>query len=197
MRKSPLAALLLLILSAVLSAKLANPDLNAAYKVNKTKSRVEFLVHSFFADINGVFSSYQVALRAPTPRVEDMSLSINADAVSVQLGSSDKDKTIRGQHFFWVAKYPTIVLVSRRIVADPGNPSRFKMDADFTLRGVTKPVIVQLLLEPGDVGHRRLRGELSFDRRAFGMTYNMPFNHISDSVQMRFDLAMEGGPPRT
>jgi polyisoprenoid-binding protein YceI len=197
MGKSPLPGLLLLILSAVLSAKLANPDPLAAYKVNKTKSRVEFLVHSTFANINGIFSSYQVALHPPTPRVEDMSLSIKADAASLRTGSSDKDKKIKGQHFFWVTEYPTVTLVSRRIVADPGNPSRFKMEADFTLRGVTKPVTVQLLLEPGDVGHRRLRGELSVDRRAFGMTYNMPFNHISDAVQVRFDLDMEGGPPTT
>ena len=197
MRKRRLLGLPLLISSAVLSAKVSDLDPHVAYKVNKTKSRVEFFVHSSFADIDGVFSSFQVALRTPTTQFEDMSLTIKADAASIRTGNSDKDKMIRGQHFFWVEKYPTITLVSRRIAADPGSPLRFQMEGDFTLRGVTKPVTVQLVLDPAGSGHRRLHGVLFFDRREFGMTYNMPFNRISDSVQVRFDLDFEGGPPRT
>src|SRR4029077_1426710 len=94
--------------------------------------------------------------------------------------------------FFWVEKYPSITFVSRRIVPDPSNPLKFSMEGDFTLRGVTKPVTFQLTVDPQGNQHGHLYADLSFDRREFGMTYNMPFNRIADSVRVRFDLEVQG-----
>src|SRR5262249_22499185 len=141
---------------------------------------------------HGTFSSYQAEFKAPTRRFEDISFTINVASSSVHTGSGKKDKIVRGNHFFWVEKYPSINFASKRIIADPGSPLKFGMEGDFTIRGITKPVTLHLTVDAQGDRHAHLYGDLSFDRREFGMTYNMPFNRISDSVRVWFDLDVQG-----
>jgi polyisoprenoid-binding protein YceI len=68
------------------------------------------------------------------------------------------------------------------------------MNGNFTMRGVTKPVTLQMTLDPHGNQHGTVYADMSFDRREFGMTYKMPFNRISDSVRVRFDLDVQGTP---
>jgi polyisoprenoid-binding protein YceI len=184
--------IVLILSSAGLFGQRRQLDPQLKYNVIKPESRVEFFVHSTFADIDGVFSSYQVEFKVPTPRFEDISFTMNVAAPSVHTGSGTKDKMVKGKHFFWAEKYPFITFVSKGIVPDPSNPLKFCMEGDFTIRGVTKPVTLQLTLGPQGNQHGHLYADLSFDRREFGMTYNMPFNRISDSVRVRFDLDVQG-----
>ncbi len=193
MRRMPVASLVLIPAAGLFAQQpQLNPQLQ--YLVSPSESKVEFSIHSTLADVTGVFSSYQAQFKAPTPRFEDISFTLNVAAASVSTGSGTKDKMVKGDRFFWVGKYPSITFVSKRIVADTGNPLKFAMEGDFTLRGVTKPVTLQLTVEPLGNQHGHLYADLSFDRREFGMSYNMPFNRVSDSVRVRFDLDVQGTP---
>jgi polyisoprenoid-binding protein YceI len=84
-----------------------------------------------------------VEFQAPTPRFEDASLSITADAASVTTGSSDRDKLIKD------------------------NPQKFTMEGDFTLRGVTKPVKAQLTVQISKT--IRVRFDLNLQRTTGGV----------------------------
>jgi polyisoprenoid-binding protein YceI len=178
-------------------ALLAQPsrlDPELKYIVNPKASRVEFFVHSTLADVNGVFSSWKAEFKVPTPRMEDVTFTLHVASSSVSTGSGSKDKLIKGKNFFWIQKYPSIDFVSTKITADPGDPLKFTMAGNFTMRGVTKPVTVRLTLDPQGNHHGTVDGDMSFDRREFGMTYKMPFNHISDSVRVSFNLDVQGTP---
>ena len=183
---------IVLILSAGVFAQQRQLDPRLRYNVVKPESRIDFFVHSTFGDVDGVFGAYEAEFKVTTPRFEDLSLTMKVTASSVHTGSSSKDKMVKGKNFFWVEKYPYILFASRRIVPDPANPLKFSMEGDFTLRGVTKPVTLQLTVDPQGSLHGHLYADWSFDRREFGMTYNMPFNRISDSVRVRFDLDVQG-----
>lgn len=178
-------------------ALLAQPrqlDPQLKYIVNPAKSRVEFFVHSTLADVNGVFSRWKAEFKVPTPRMEDVAFTLHVVSASVSTGSGSKDKLIKGKHFFWIQKYPSIDFVSTKITADPGDPLKFTMAGNFTMRGVTKPVTVRLTLDPQGNHHGTVEGDMAFDRREFGMTYKMPFNRISDSVRVSFNLDVQGTP---
>ena len=192
MGRLPGFGIVLLLSSAALPAQQRQLDPQLRYEVIQPESRVEFFVHSTLADVDGVFSAYKAEFKVTTPRFEDVSFNLTVAASSVHTGTSTKDKMVKGKNFFWVEKYPSITFVSRRIVPDPSNPLKFSMEGDFTLRGVTKPVTFQLTVDPQGNQHGHLYADLSFDRREFGMTYNMPFNRISDSVRVRFDLDVQG-----
>jgi polyisoprenoid-binding protein YceI len=62
------------------------------------------------------------------------------------------------------------------------------------MRGVTKPVVLQVTLARDSKGGGQIYADLSFDRRDFGMTKNIPFARISDSVRVRMDLYVDPKP---
>jgi polyisoprenoid-binding protein YceI len=179
---------------AALLAQTPQLDPQLKYIVNPKMSRVQFFVHSTLSDVEGVFSNWKAEFKVPTPRVEDASLTLHVVSSSVSTGSGSKDKLIKGENFFWIQKYPSIDFVSTGITGDPGNPLKFTMQGNFTMRGVTKPVTVNLTLDPQGNHHGTVDGVMAFDRREFGMTYKMPFNRISDSVRVSFNLEVQGTP---
>jgi polyisoprenoid-binding protein YceI len=183
-----------ILLCAVLLAQTPQLDPALKYVVNHQQSRVEFFVHSTLSDVEGFFSTWKAEFKVPTPKIDDATLILKVISSSVSTGSRSKDKLIKGENFFWIQRYPSIDFVSTKITADPGDPLKFIMDGNFTMRGVTKPVTVRLTIDPQGNHHGTVDGDMSFDRREFGMTYKMPFNRISDSVRVRFNLDVQGTP---
>jgi polyisoprenoid-binding protein YceI len=102
-------------------------------------------------------------------------------------GSGMKDKMVKGKDFFFVKNYPTVRLTSTKVIPS-SDPNKFQVQADFTLHGVTKPVTLQVTLDRDSKGGGQIYGDLSFDRRDFGMTHSVPFVRVSDSVRVRLDL---------
>jgi polyisoprenoid-binding protein YceI len=185
---------ILVVTCAALQAQPRPLDPSLKYTVDAKESRVEFFVHSTLSDVEGVFSAWKAEFKVPTTRIEDATLTLHAVSSSVSTGNGAKDKLLKGENFFWTQKYPSIDFVSTRITPDAANPVKFTMEGNFTMRGVTKPVTLQLTLDPHGNQHGTIYADMSFDRREFGMTYKMPFNRIADSVRVRLDLDVQGTP---
>jgi polyisoprenoid-binding protein YceI len=113
--------------------------------------------------------------------------------VNMTTGSGTKDKMIKGKDFFYVEKFPSITFTSTKTVPS-SDPNKFQAEGDFTMRGVTKPVVLQVTLARDSKGGGQIYADLSFDRRDFGMTKNIPFARISDSVRVRMDLYVDPKP---
>lgn len=158
------------------------------YTIDVPASRVEFFVASSAGDVNGTFESWKGELEMSTPGVsESATLNLKISARSMTTGSRVKDKMVKGKVFFYVKKYPTVTFVSTKVIPS-GNPNKFQVQGDFTLRGITKPVTLQVTLERDSNGGVRIYADMSFDRREFWMTKNVPFVRVSDSVRVRLDL---------
>ncbi|HTZ73539.1 MAG TPA: YceI family protein [Candidatus Aquilonibacter sp.] len=182
------------ILLATALATAAGDTLSAStYRISPAGSQISFHAKATFMKIVGVFHDWHADLRMPSGNVEETSLSLEIQAESVKTGSGLKDKEVKGQKFFDVENHPTIRFVSTRVLAG-SDPSRFLMEGDLTLRGVTKPVSVILTWQPGENGDRRLRGDCEFNRREFGMVHNVPFNKVADKVGVIFDFDISNAP---
>jgi polyisoprenoid-binding protein YceI len=160
------------------------------------ESRVEFYVNCSIMEVYGVFKDWEGKVDVPTGRPTEAFLKLEMKSGSISTGSGRKDHVVKGEHFFWVEKYPSVTFVSKGVVPT-SDPLKFTMNGDFTLRGVTKPVTLQITLDPEGKGKWQIYGDLSFDRREFGMTYNMPFVRISDTVRVRIDLQVMAAPGKT
>ena len=68
------------------------------------------------------------------------------------------------------------------------NRSKFHMTGELTLRGITQPVSVAIVLRPEEEGHQRIDGQFSFNRREFGMVHNVPFNKVGNTVEVNFPI---------
>jgi polyisoprenoid-binding protein YceI len=159
------------------------------------KSKVQFFVSSSLSDVNGVFKTWTGSLKIPNPgSVNGVALKLDIDANSMTTGNSVKDGVIKGKDFFAVDQYPAITFVSTKVMAT-SDPSKYQVQGDFTLRGVTKVVTLDVTLNKDGTVEGLIHGDLSFDRREFGMTKNMPFNKVADTVKVTLDIDVERSAP--
>jgi polyisoprenoid-binding protein YceI len=183
----PLAWLILLFLAAF--SLPAQPQSAPTSTVVKEQSRIEFHSSSTFGKTVGVFHSWDADLKMPTDNFADASLTLEIDSATVETGSGLKDKEAKGKNFFNVKDYPKIRFVSKAIASD-ADPSKLHMDAELTLRGVTKPVSIAIILHPRENGVQHIEGNFSFDRRDFGMIHNVLFDKIANTVVVQFQLVV-------
>lgn len=183
-----LGACVLILLAAGSTSAQLNDD--SSYYVVKTNSLIEFHASATFAKVVGVFHSWEADLKMPADKFGDAKLVLEIDAASVATGNGARDKEVKGKNFFAVTEHPKIRFVSKSITPD-NDPAKFQMTGELTLRGVTQPVSVEVILRPRDNGHRRIDGSFSFNRREFGMTHNVPFNKVANTVEVNFQLEVQ------
>jgi polyisoprenoid-binding protein YceI len=187
-----LAGFVLLLLVAFCLA--AQPQGAPTSAVVKEQSRIEFHSSSTFGKTVGVFHSWDADLKMPTDNFADASLTLEIESASVETGSGLKDKEAKGKNFFNVKEYPKIRFVSKTISPD-ADPSKLHMDAELTMRGITKPVSIAIILHPRENGLQRIEGDFSFDRRDFGMIHNVLFDKIANTVMVQFQLVVRTASP--
>ena len=160
--------------------------------VVKTSSKIEFHATSTFAKVVGVFHSWDANMKMPADKFTDASLVLEIDAGSVTTGSGLRDKEVKGKNFFSVQEHPQIRFASKSISAD-ATPTKYQMVGELTIRGITQPVAVSIMLLRQDDGHEWVDGSFSFNRRDFGMTHNLPFDKIANTVLVQFHLDTVNG----
>lgn len=182
----PLSSVVLFIFVGLGSAA---PHADRTLTVVQADSRIEFRASTTFSKVVGVFHKWHGALIMPSDNFQDATLTLDIEADSVTTGSGMKDKHLKDKNFFDVKNHPNIQFVSKSIA--PGtDPGDFTMEGDLTLRGITKPVSVKVVLLPDLAGHKRMRAEFEFNRRDFGMTHNVPLNKVADTIKVEIALAL-------
>lgn len=190
MRRTLNACIILIFAAVWMSAQSADEQ---ARTVVKTDSRIEFHATATFEKVTGVFHLWEADLKMPADDFAKALLNLEMDSESVTTGSGLRDKETKGKNFFDVKEYPKVTFVSKSIVAD-SDPSKFHMNAELTLRGITKPVSVAVTVQPQPNGHRWVDGNFSFNRRDFGMIHNVPFNKVANTILVQFHLDVAGTP---
>src|SRR5262249_14295421 len=89
---------------------------------------------------------------------------------------------------------PTISFHSTKMVQT--SPTKFEVDGDFTIRGVSNPEKLTLTLPANPKGLEHIDGKMVFDRKDYGMNSGIPFIKIADHVEVTIHLSAKqtGGP---
>ena len=127
-------------------------------RIDPNHSTVGFSIRHLFARVNGRFTGYEGALTwdAATPANSSVDVTIQAASITTQNDTRDKD--LRSDHFFEVAKYPTLAFKSTKVELAEGKTAlaagdKFKVYGDLTMKGVTKPVVLDATFDgSGQVG---------------------------------------------
>jgi len=106
-----------------------------------------------------------------------------------------KDGKLKSKDFFDVEKDPLITFHSKKIVQT--GPTTFEVQGDFTIRGVTKPETLALVVSGIGTGTGEITGTMAFDRKDYGMNSGIPFIKIADRVEVTVNLKAKrvSGPP--
>ena len=166
-------------------------DVESRYVV-KTSSKIEFHATSTFAKVVGVFHTWDADMKVPAGKFADASLVLEIEAASVSTGNGLRDKEVKGKNFFSVQEHPKIRFASKRITAGDA-PTKFQMEGELTIRGITQPVPVSIMVLRQDDGHEWIDGSFSFNRRDFEMTHNLPLDKIANIVVVQFHLDTVSG----
>jgi polyisoprenoid-binding protein YceI len=163
-----------------------------SYSIDVPGSKIGFVVKTRFKTLNAVFTSWTGNLSMAPAKLNTLAMTLNVVSPSIDTGSGFEDKEIKGKNFFDVEKFPKIKLVSKQVTAT--GPGQCQVQANFTLRGITKSVTIPLTVQLDGNGQGTLKGEYNIDRLDYGITHNMFMNPIEDMVKVSLDLKIQQKP---
>jgi polyisoprenoid-binding protein YceI len=158
------------------------------FAVMPGESAVKFSV-SASVNVSGAFDKWNATLTFKSANASSGVLEIKIDAASVNTGSGLKDRKLKGDDFFDVANHPQITFHSTKITRT--GPDTFVMDGDFTLRGVTKPEKLTLVVSGAGTGSGEIKGTMAFNRKDYGVKGEIPLVRIANRVEVAVDLKVK------
>jgi polyisoprenoid-binding protein YceI len=146
------------------------------YAIDKAHSEVGFVArHLVGTKVRGRFTEFDGTFTV-AEKPEDSSVQAEVQTASINTGNSMRDDHLRTNDFLDAPTHPTLTLQSTGIqrVSD----DEWKLSADLTIRGITKPVVFDLeylgtgpgMAEGSDVVAFSASTEI--DRRDFEVTFN-------------------------
>jgi polyisoprenoid-binding protein YceI len=164
------------------------------FEISQQQSKIKFSVKASVA-IEGNFDKWDATMSFASTDVTTGVLDIKIQAASVNTGSGMKDDKLRGKDFFDASQNPLITFKSTKVVQT--GPNTFDVPGTFTIRGVSKPETLTLVVSGVGTGSGTVKGTMAFDRKDYGMNSGIPFIKIADRVEVNVDLVGKrvSGPP--
>jgi polyisoprenoid-binding protein YceI len=164
------------------------------FEIKPVDSSIKFFVKASVA-LEGNFDKWDATLKYTSNALSSGVLDIKIQAASVNTGSGMKDGKLKSKDFFNVEHDPYITFHSTKTVQT--GPDTFEVDGDFTIRGVTKPEKLKLVVSGIGKGTGDITGTMAFDRKDYGMDSGIPFIKIADRVEVTVNLhaTRVSGPP--
>ena len=149
----------LLFLIATTVICIATTQAQNVYKLDKSHATMTFTVtHLGLSEIDGVFKSFDATITASEEDFSDAIFEVSADLTTVTTNQGGRDKHLQKEDLFDTANHPNLMFKSTAIekIAD----NNFKLTGDLTIKGVTKPVTLDLILM-GTAVHPRSKKNLA------------------------------------
>jgi polyisoprenoid-binding protein YceI len=145
-----------------------------AYTVDALHSNVSFVVRHLVSKIRGHFSQFEGAITiGDTP--ETSSVTATVQVASISTDNEMRDGHLQSSDFLHQEQFPTLELKSTAVRAK--GDGTYVLDADLTIRGVTKAVSFDLEflgVTPGmqpDTTTVGFEAVTEIDRRDFGVSF--------------------------
>jgi polyisoprenoid-binding protein YceI len=126
------------------------------------------------------------------------SVNVTIDATTVDTREPDRDKHLKSEAFFDVARYPTITFQSTKV--ERSADGNLKVTGDLTIRGVTKAAILTATLpkapikDPWGLERTAVSASTKINRQDFGVAWNQKLDSggvvVGDDVNITLDVEM-------
>jgi len=201
--RRPFAAL---VLSAAVAAGLATGSVQAAdaYSIDPSHSNMGFTIRHFFSRVPGHFTKFEGTISWDAQDVSKSTVNVSIDTASINTEEPKRDTHLRSADFFDAEKYPKITFVSNKVTSV--SPTKLKVDGMLTIRGVSKPVSLDVdLLGTGPDGWGGVRSgfeaKTKINRQDYGVAWNKAIEGggtvLSDDVDIVLNVeAIRQAPPK-
>ncbi|WP_278394215.1 YceI family protein [Acinetobacter venetianus] len=155
------------------------------YKIDPTHTATVFSWNHFgFSTPSANFTDIQGVIKVDNAKPANSSVEVTIPLSSVNTNVAALDKEFQEEAWFNAAKYPNITFKSTKV--ETKDKKHFKITGDLTVKGVTKPVVLDAVLNKqgehpmAKVPAIGFNATTSFDRSAFGIGNYVP--NVGDKI---------------
>ncbi len=180
-----------IICALAISAPLALAQ-TSAWTSDPAHSQVEFSIsHLTVTTVHGHFGKVAATLQFNDADITQSSVNATIDVTNVDTGESPRDSVLRSSDFFDVDKFPTATFVSTRVAR---NGNKLSITGQLTVRGVTKPVVLeaegptQVIAGADHRPHTSFSATTTISRTAFGIATMFPDMVAGEDAKLTITL---------
>ena len=181
--------------------------LTGTYTVDPAHSRIGFVArHAMVTKVRGSFNEFDGSGYFDAADPTKSHLQLNIKAASIDTRNAARDAHLRSNDFFSMDEFPEITFASTSI--EQVSPEKFRVTGDLTIKGVTKPVTLDVAYTGAAVdpyGNQRIGLEASatVNRKDWGVNWNAALEAggvlVSESVNLEIEIsairAADAGSP--
>ncbi len=161
------------------------------WQLDPYHTQVEFSAkHLGMMTVRGHFAEVSATADIDPGHPEASRVEVTIQTASIRTNNETRDNDIRSSNFLEADKFPTITFKSTSV--EPAGPDRYTLTGDLTIKGITRPVPLQVEKygEFNDpmMGHRIAYGaRTKINRKDFGLSFNMMLDGrfvVSEEIQI-------------
>jgi polyisoprenoid-binding protein YceI len=161
-----------------------------AYALDSSHGKITWSVnHLGFSTYYGQFVNVQAQLTLDPANPANSTLTATIPLTDVAPNDDRLKAHLQTADFFDTANHPTATFVSRSVTVDADDPTEATVVGDLTLRGVTRPVTIEVEFNQAGTAMGAYKtgfdGEATIKRSEFGINYALPA--ISDEVELHIE----------
>lgn len=168
------------------------------YAFDNSHSHVVFSVrHMVFAKVRGEFTKWQGTVRLDDADLTRSEVAVTIDASSISTNDAQRDGHLKSPDFLDVEKHKDITFKSTKVGS--AGKDKLTLTGDLTIRGVTKPVTLDVELlgrgkDPWGNEKAGFAARGSVDRRDFGLQWNQVLEAggvlVGEKVEIEIDTEL-------
>lgn len=157
----------------------SSPAAAAEWMLDNTHTEIGFSVkHMMVTDVRGAFDKYEGTIVIDDKDPAKSTVNVSIDTASVNTKVEKRDGHLKSADFFDAATHPKITFKSTK-VEKGSKPNSYKVTGDLTIRGTTKPVVLDATVsdvwadpkEWGGNSHRGVQASTTINRNDFGLKW--------------------------
>ena len=160
------------------------------FQIDPVHSEAGFQIRHVVTKVRGRFAKFSGTILYDQANPAKSSVDVAIDASSITTENDMRDKDLRSEKFFDVAKYPTLTFKSTSV--KPTGKDQLEVTGTFTLHGVTKTITIPvkaLGVAPGMAPNTTVagfEGGLTIKRSDYGITTYVPV--VGDEVEISLNV---------
>jgi polyisoprenoid-binding protein YceI len=171
--------------------------LTGTYTIDPGHSRVGFVArHAMVTKVRGGFNEFAGSFTVDADDPSASTAELTIEAASIDTRNADRDAHLRSNDFFDMEQHPQLTFVSTAV--EQRGETDYRVTGDLSLRGVTRPVTIDLEFTGAAVdpwGNTRVgfEGRTQVNRKDWGLNWNAALEAggvlVSEKVTLEFEIS--------
>ena len=170
----------------------------STWNIDTAHSAAQFTVrHMGISNVNGNFTKTSGTVQLDEKDITKSSVEATIDVASIDTRVADRDNDLKSDHFFDVAKFPTMTFKSKKITK---SGDKLSITGDLTMHSVTREVTLEsdgltaAVADPWGNTRRGLSASTKVNRQDFGVKWQGTLAGgelvVADEVKISLDVEL-------